>query len=181
MMNPVRRTFQTVDVTLSPFTGGTGGENRPQNVLAHTRSEDHTPQILFLAKWIRLAANAPRSLKLIVPMVDGFLARGHFFERRLVDCHMVEETVGFLSLSEEAKAPKFFTPISDNFLFVVSSAIAGILTPPSTSDSGLEILETELISRLSGDWLLKEAIKRRNVVLVEGYSYLQTGIRVSYI
>ncbi|KAJ7201519.1 ATP-grasp domain-containing protein [Mycena rebaudengoi] len=176
MMNPVRRTFQTVDVTLrSPFTGGTGGENRPQNVLAHTRSEDHTPQILFLAKWIRLAANAPRSLKLIVPMVDGFLARGHFFEQRLVDCHMVEETVGFLSLSEEAKAPRFFTPISDNFLFVVSSAIAGILTPLSTSDSGLEILETELISRLSGDWLLKEAIKRRNVVLVEGYSYLQTG------
>ncbi|KAJ6617113.1 ATP-grasp domain-containing protein [Mycena sp. CBHHK59/15] len=171
-INTPSASFQTLDVTLLPSTGQVA-RDFPEVTLSAVPREEKS--LFFLFECIQTAVYLPRALKFVIPTTGGFIARGHLFERRLLDCPFAEEVVGFLALDQRAEWPKFSSPLSDSFLSIVSSAAAGILLPPSESPI-FGLLEAELNSRLSFDWLIPEPVPRRNVVLVEGYSYLQTGV-----
>ncbi|KAJ7482021.1 ATP-grasp domain-containing protein [Mycena latifolia] len=164
--------FQTIDVTLrAPLASS---DVQPQATISETTPDNRSQR--FLANCIKLSVNEPRHIKLIVPTGEGFLWRWNFFERRLLDCPCAEEIVGFLAPERRAGPPKFFTPLSDSFLSIVSSAAAGILLRSGLSaDKSLASVEKELNARLAFRWLLSAPAARQNVVLVEGYPHLQMG------
>ncbi|KAJ6597789.1 ATP-grasp domain-containing protein [Mycena vulgaris] len=170
--NPSGASFQTVDVTLRPANIGKPAPGGFSNEIVEDKPHR------FLLDCIRLAASTPRSLKFILPLVEGFVGRGNLFERRLLECPFVERVEGFLTLDQRVAPPKLSPPVSGCFHRMVSSAAAGILLQSSTSSPDATIfplVEAELSSRLSLDWILRAPVPHRNVVLIEGYSYLQTG------
>ncbi|KAJ6562296.1 hypothetical protein B0H19DRAFT_1259883 [Mycena capillaripes] len=108
--------------------------------------------------------------------VDGFVGRGNFLERRLHECDFVERVEGFLTLDKRTGPPGRG---SEFIHTIISSAAAGILLQPSATVSdpdAFAVVETELASRLSLNWIFPTPAPHRNVVLIEGYSYLQTGM-----
>ncbi|KAJ7692894.1 ATP-grasp domain-containing protein [Mycena rosella] len=168
-INPPSVSFQTVDVTLRPAAKGSISSS-------HAEFEDKPHQ--FLRDCIHLATSSPRSLKLILPAVDGFVGRGNLFERRLLECPFAERVQGFLTLDQRAGPPQLSTPMSDCFDIIVSSAAAGILLQSSASPDAaiFSLVDAELSARLALNWMLPSPAPHRNVVLVEGYSYLQNGV-----
>lgn len=166
--------FQTVDVTLRMAASDVHYQQHA--ALSGTTPEDKAHR--FLANCMQRGVKSPRHIKFIIPTVDGFLGRRNFFERRLLDCPLAEEIVGFLDLERKAGPTKLLSPVSDGFISVLSSAAAGILLHSSTSApeiDALASLEKELEARLAYRWLLPSPSPQRNVVLVEGYPHLQMG------
>ncbi|KAJ7120243.1 ATP-grasp domain-containing protein [Mycena epipterygia] len=166
--------FQTVDVTFQPLTTD---KRNAEAALSKSVWEDKPHR--FVLDCIRLTIASPRSIKLIFPTVEGYVGRGNFFERRLLQCDFVERVEGFLALEQRAGPSKLTAPVSDCFHIIVSSAAAGILIPSSGhgfETAKLALVETELVSRLSLDWIFPAPAPHRNLVLIEGYSYLQTGV-----
>ncbi|KAJ7841878.1 ATP-grasp domain-containing protein [Mycena olivaceomarginata] len=166
-INPPVASFQTVDVTLRSLTGN------PTN--QHATPANANRPYRFLLDCIQLLSKSPRSIKFVLPTADGFVGRLNFFERRLLECDSVERVEGFLALDQRTRVD---SPPSGGLHSLVSSAAAGILLQPSDNGSDaqrLESVEAELASRLALNWILPTPALHRNVVLIEGYSYLQTG------
>ncbi|KAJ7118014.1 ATP-grasp domain-containing protein [Mycena crocata] len=166
-INKTHVSFQTVDIILQP------------TLTAETQDgiifEDQPH--LFLLDCLRLASFSPRSIKLILPTTNGFIGRGNLFERRLVDCPFVVGVEGFLSLDERSGPPNLSAPLSECLHTIVSAAAAGILLQAALPGiESFSFVEAELVARLSLTWLFPDPIPHRNVVLIEGYSYLQTGV-----
>ncbi|KAJ6617095.1 ATP-grasp domain-containing protein [Mycena sp. CBHHK59/15] len=176
-INPPSEWFQTIDVSLSALPkDDTPGDQTQANTISKIEPENKAHQ--FLTKCIRLVATSPCSIKLITPTTEGFIWRTNFFERRLLDCPLADEIVGFLIQDRKAGPANLFAPLSDGFLSIVSSAAAGILLRPSTSTSEiaeLAAIEEDLNARLAFNWLVPNPVPRRNVVLIEGYPHLQMG------
>ncbi|KAJ7718367.1 ATP-grasp domain-containing protein [Mycena maculata] len=155
--------FQTVDVLLRPLTN-------PDAALSKVDPQD-TPHRFLLDS----IGDSPRAIKLILPTVNGFIGRGNFFERRLLECGFAERVQGFLALGQRTGPPKLASPSSESFHSLVSSVSAGILLTIGSDTTKLALLETDLASRLSLNWIFPSPAPHRNVVLIEGYAYLQTG------
>ncbi|KAJ7747786.1 ATP-grasp domain-containing protein [Mycena metata] len=133
----------------------------------------------FLLDCMRHAGKDPRLIKIILPTAEGFIGRGSFFERRLLECEFVQRVEGFLALDERTGPPKLSHTLSECLEAILSSAAGGILlslAAPGSYIETLSLIEAELNSRLSLTWILPDPTPRRNVVLIEGYSYLQTGL-----
>ncbi|KAJ7482016.1 ATP-grasp domain-containing protein, partial [Mycena latifolia] len=124
---------------------------------------------------IHLAASSPRSLKLILPTVDGFVGRGHLFERRLLDCPLAERIQGFLDLDQKTGPPKLSEPLSECFHLIVSSAAAGVLLQSTSGPDAFTLVEAEFSARLSLKWIFPDPVPHRNVALVEGFPFFQGG------
>ncbi|KAJ7179756.1 ATP-grasp domain-containing protein [Mycena filopes] len=171
-LNPRTEFFQTVDIMLrSPAADTTTPE------LDLTKAGPPEKIRHFLLDCARMALEAPRSIKIILATSEGFVGRGGLFERRMVDCDFVERAEEMLSFGEKTTPPNLSVPL--RFETILSSAVGAVLLQPSTSDSyanRLSSIETELNSRLSLPWLFPDPIPHRNIVLIEGYSYLQTGV-----
>lgn len=172
-INPPAASFQTVDVTLRSLTGN------PTN--QHATPANANRPYRFLLDCIQLLSKSPRSIKFVLPTADGFVGRLNFFERRLLECDSVERVEGFLALDQRTRVD---SPPSGGLHSLVSSAAAGILLQPSDNGSDaqrLESVEAELASRLALNWILPTPALHRNVVLIEGYSYLQTGMLAAIV
>ncbi|KAJ7468252.1 ATP-grasp domain-containing protein [Mycena galericulata] len=171
-LNAEFTSFRTMDMILQS-SAATDSDVAP--LAADFEDKPHR----FLLDCLRRTSGPSCAVKLILPVCDGFIVRGNFFERRLLECDLVERVEGFLSLDQRAQAPKVSSPESGTFHTLLSSAAAGILLPMTAAYSAIQsfaILDTELASRLSLRWILPSPAPRRNVALVEGYSYLQTGV-----
>ncbi|KAF8202073.1 hypothetical protein K438DRAFT_1932782 [Mycena galopus ATCC 62051] len=167
--------FQTVDVILQTLVADTAN---PHVTLVEANLADKASKLLL--DCIPLSFSSACSIKFILPTTDGFVGRLNFFERRLLQCDFVERVESFLALDQKITGPPRgnFLP-SEAFHSVISSAAAGILLQPSNDRSDAEgklgVVEAELASRLALTWVFPTPVPHRNVVLIEGYSYLQTG------
>ncbi|KAF7342263.1 ATP-grasp superfamily protein [Mycena venus] len=163
--HPPAATFQTIDVILRPSTVNAAN---PQIALAEANLTDNTHK--FLLRCIRLVVTSARSIKLILPTADGFVGRGNFFERRLLECGFVERVEGFLALDQRTRPVRAKALLSEGFLSVISSAAAGILLQHSDEGSDAErfgIIEAELASRLALNWIFPNpAVKDFNVSVI---------------
>jgi hypothetical protein len=172
-INHVHSSFQTVDVTVRPFVADGNPHIAPSG--AGFTDKPHR----FLLDCVRLAVHQPRSFKLIFTTTDGFVGRGNLFERRLLECPVAERVEGFLALDQMTAALKLPASQSESFHTVVSSAAAGVLLASGEDVASFAVLEAELSARLSLNWIFPTPAPHRNVVLIEGYTYLQTGVLIS--
>ncbi|KAK6996798.1 ATP-grasp superfamily protein [Favolaschia claudopus] len=171
-VNTPTASFQTVDVILQPLS-----TTKQRGLRADTLNESavvNRPHE-FLCACIRNSETSRCAVKFVFSTVDGFIGRLHFFERRLLQCIHVDRVEGFVSLDQKIQSGN---TTASSFEDIVSSAVAGILlqSSPDTPDAVMfDAVETELSARLALTWVLPARVPHRNVVLIEGYSHLQTG------
>ncbi|KAJ7604809.1 hypothetical protein DFH06DRAFT_1349072 [Mycena polygramma] len=115
-------------------------------------------------------------MKILLSTVDGFMGRGNFFQRRLLDCPFVERVEGFLPLDCQTKPLRLDSALSECFPTIIALATAGLVLQGESDGEILGVVEEELACRLALDWIFPNPAPHRNVVLIEGYSYLQTGM-----
>ncbi|KAF7335164.1 Carnosine synthase 1 protein [Mycena sanguinolenta] len=166
-MNAPAASFQTVDIILQPSNVNAVIANNPRV----KSNEAHR----FLMGCIQ--SDTPCAVKLVLSTVNGFIGRLNFFERRFLECDVIERAEGLAALDQKLGLPGDDLQPSELFPQILSLAAAGILLRPSTVDdnSHFERLESELTSRLALTWVFPALTPHRNIVLIEGYSYLQTG------
>ncbi|KAJ7165416.1 ATP-grasp domain-containing protein [Mycena filopes] len=145
-LNPRTEFFQTVDIILRSPAADT---TTPELDLTKAGLPEKARH--FLLDCARMALEAPRSIKIILATSEGFVGRGGLFERRLVDCDFVERAEGVLSFDEKTTPPNLSFPL--RFETILSSAT--------------------LFDRNRAKFATLFAL---DIVLIEGYSYLQTGV-----
>ncbi|KAJ6449748.1 ATP-grasp domain-containing protein [Mycena sanguinolenta] len=167
-MNAPAPSFQTVDIILRAFN--VNDANADSTLL-----ESNGKASTFLMGCLR--SNTPCAVKLVLSTIHGFIGRLNFFQRRLLECDVIERAEGFSALDQKIGPPRDGLQPSELFHQILSLAAAGIVLRSSTVDNGsdLERLESELTSRLALTWVFPNPIPHRNIVLIEGYSYLQSG------
>jgi hypothetical protein len=140
----------------------------------------------FLAKHIadstHLYKGGVAAFKVLISTVEGYVSRGDVLERRLEGCDLILRTQSFVRPLEHIKSPE--TKVAKGNLHEVlsSGTLLGGLSlrnhDPTSAESVLSSVDTELQNRLSLQWLSPQALTRKRLAFVQGRTNPQSSIRM---
>ena len=111
-------------------------------------------------------------MKLLLPVVDGYVVRNDIIERRFLTTNLAEKVADFSSTRQHIRV---FDCSSDGFpQRGFSDAIGAVLLKPlpgtnrQLAVSALDLLEAEITARLSFPWVTEAPLPRKRVAVVDG-------------
>ncbi len=112
------------------------------------------------------------AIKLLLPAVDGYVIRDDIIQRRFLNYDLAEKVADFASLQQPIR--EFETQTKDIFQRALSDAIGAVLLkglPDSNGqlvEAGMNVLESDVMARLSFQWITDSPMPRKRLALVGG-------------
>ncbi|KAA8575942.1 hypothetical protein EYC84_006107 [Monilinia fructicola] len=125
-----------------------------------------------IRKHVALYGSSITALKLLLPKVNGYVCRGDIIQRRFLTCDLAEKAADFTTVRQQIRAFDFK---GENILqralcgavgAVVLKRLPGI--DQSLVTSALDLLDHEMLYRLSLTWILDAPLPRKRLAMVEG-------------
>lgn len=151
--------FVTVDVT--------------SNTLRKVTLDTESPASTFLSNAVQILDHEECILiKLVVPVVAGYVVRSDILEFRMFGCPLVRQTSGFIQPRQLVQAFETNDTHSSSSKFLLSAletAVGAVLAQPVSPlrDNDAEQLEIEMRDRLSLDWFSQEPVPYKRVAYIK--------------
>ncbi|KAB8290416.1 hypothetical protein EYC80_010848 [Monilinia laxa] len=174
--------FTTLNLFFTPspiFSHGKDSDrvkDVPYFAFPETLEDTHSKVSLFLQdvirKHIALYGSSITALKLLLPKVNGYVCRDDIVQRRFLTCDLAEKAADFTTVRQQIRAFDFK---EENILrralcgavgAVVLKRLPGI--NQSLVASALDLLDHEILFRLSLNWILDAPLPRKRLAMVEG-------------
>lgn len=135
---------------------------------SESSTKDSSPSSDALQFLLREAhAGQQHLIKLLLPVLSGYVVQSDFLERRMVDCLDVNEVRSFVAPGQQIQGRTAEAYKSMNLSDLLSSCYGVIVL--ETEDRSAEI-NKELLKRLSFPWLSSNLIARKRLAIVGGAS-----------